>query len=129
MTVKDLKAALDDYADMLPAHYALGDLFFKGKLDFLDAMRAYVDALEKERHIQNCRFCEASISLTQMLGGNFKGKYKEEMLKRAVHTFNLTTNLPRNIHNVQYGYTEEDKKYWDERTKELYGVDLDLMQK
>lgn len=129
MNVKDFKAVLDGYNELLPIEYALGDLMFRHKLKFLDAVYAYIDALEKERHIQNSRFCEASISLTQMLGGNFKGKHKEEMLKRAVHTFNLTTNLPRNIHNEKYGYTEEDKRYWDERMKELYGVDLDLMNK
>lgn len=125
MTFEEFKTL--DYPEHLPMEFILGDLFFKGKIDFLMAMRAYVNALEKERHIQNCRFCEASISLTQILGNNFKGKYKEEALKRAVHTFNLTTNLPRNIHNEQYGYTDEDKKFWDERCKELYGVELDLL--
>lgn len=124
MTFEEFKTL--DYPDNLPMEFVLGDLFFKGKIDFLMAMRAYVNALEKERHIQHCRFCEASISLTQILGKNFKGKHKEKALKRAVHTFNLTTNLPRNIHDEQYGYTEADKKFWDERCKELYGVELDL---
>lgn len=129
MTIKELKSALKDYPDEFPAEIALGDLMFKGNLDYLAAMRAYVFSLEKERKIQHCRFCEASISLTQILDGNYKGKDKVDMLKRAVHTFNLTTTLPRNIHNEKYGYTDEDKDYWDKRTKELYGVDLDLMNK
>lgn len=126
MTTRELKATLEGYYDELPAEYALADLFFKGKVNFLDAMKAYTYALEKERHIQNCRFCEAAVSLTQILGGNYKGKSKEEILKRAVHTYNLNLNLVPGIHDEKYHYTEEDKKFWDEFCNSIYGVDLDL---
>ena len=114
-----------DYNEELPIEIVLADLMFKGMLNTTTIMQSYTTALEKERYLNENKFEEACINLTQILGGNFKGKHKKEMLKRAVHTFNLTRRLPKNIHNAMYGYTDEDKTYWDEFCKNIYRIDLE----
>lgn len=114
-----------EYDDDLPMEIVLADLMFKGMLNTNTIMECYTMALERERHLNESKFEEACINLTQILSGNFKGKHKKAILKRAVHTFNLTRRLPKNIHNAQYEYTDEDKAYWDEVCKTLYGIDLE----
>ena len=52
--------------------------------------------------------------------GNWKGKHKESLIKRAIHILNLNKTIPSNIYNEQYGYTDEDKKEWDEFMKMHY---------
>ena len=89
-----------EYNDGLPIELVLADLMFKGMLNPNTIMECYTRALERERHLNESKFEEACINLTQILGGNFKGKHKRGMLKRAVHTFNLTRRLPKNIHNA-----------------------------
>jgi hypothetical protein len=122
MTYEEFKNL--DYPDSYPMEFVLADLMFNRQLDFVKVSQIYTNSLEKERHKLNSRFNEACINLTQLLGKNFKGKHKSEAQKRAVHTFNLCPTLPHHIHDEDYGYTEEDKKYWDEFTKRMYGIDL-----
>ena len=122
MTFKEFKEL--EYPDSYDMEHILSDLLFYQRLSFPLIASLYVRSLEKERHKLKSRFNEACINLTQMLGKRHTGKFKEEMLKRAVHTFNLTDTMPKHIHDEDYGYTEEDQKYWDEFTKSLYGIDL-----
>lgn len=70
------------------------------------------------------RFNEACTNLTQILGGNFKGKEKKKAIKRAIHTFNLNTTLVPHVHDAKYEYTSEDEKEWDDFCKLIYGTSL-----
>lgn len=113
-----------DYPDSMPMNQVLSDLLYKGTLNLWDIIVPYTEAIEKERHLNNMRFEEACVNLTQMLSKNFKGKDKEEAIKRAIHTFNLTKTLVPHIHDDNYGYTEVDEEKWDEFCKLHYGTDL-----
>lgn len=113
-----------DYPDDMPMNLVLADLMYKGIIDTNFIMSCYTDAIERERHLNAMRFEEACVNLTQMLGKNFKGKSKEEAIKRAIHTFNLTKTLVPHIHDYDYNYTEENEKEWDEFCKTIYGTDL-----
>ena len=113
-----------DYPDGMPMNLVLADLMYKGLIDTNTIMSCYTEAIEKDRHLNAMRFEEACVNLTQMLGDNFKGKDKEQVLKRAVHTFNLTKTLVPHIHDSSYGYTEMDEKKWDDFCKTIYGMDL-----
>lgn len=113
-----------DYPDAMPMKHVLSDLLYKGIINLWDIIIPYTEAIEKERHLNSVKFEEACINLTQLLGKNFRGKYKEEAIKRAIHTFNLTKTLPPHIHDEQYGYTEEDDKQWDEFCELHYGTNL-----
>lgn len=116
-----------DYDDRLPFEFVLVDLLYKKMLDVNQVLTCYTEALDKERHLNAMRFEEACVNLTQILGGNFKkGKDKDSMLKRAVHTFNLSNSLPKHIHDAKYGYTEQDEKEWDEFCKLMYGTNLKI---
>jgi predicted solute-binding protein len=70
------------------------------------------------------RFNEACINLTQMLGDNFKGKEKQEVIKRAIHTVNLNTSLVPHVHDEKYGYTSDDEKKLDKFCEMIYGTTL-----
>jgi len=113
-----------DYNDDLLFKYVLVDLLYKKLIDVNFVLSCYTDALDKERHLNTMRFNEACVNLTQMLGGNFKGKEKQKAIKRAIHTFNLNTTLVPHVHDKKYGYTCEDEKEWDEFCKNIYGTDL-----
>ena len=121
-----------DYLPSTPMEVVLSDLLFKHQIDVNTVLIAYTSALEKQRHIDYCKFEEACINLTQILSPNFKiikpecknQNYKVEAIKRAIHTLNHSQCLPRNVHNEEYGYTEEDKKQWDEFCKMHYGDDF-----
>ena len=113
-----------DYTDVMPMKQVLSDLLYKGILNLWDIIVPYTEAIEKERHLNKMKFEEACVNITQMLGKNFKGKHRQEAIKRAIHTFNLTKTLVPHIHDEQYGYTEEDEKQWDELCKMHYGTDL-----
>ena len=113
-----------EYPDMMPMREVLSDLLFKGILNPWEIIIPYTEALEKERHISFCKFEEACITLTQILGKNFKGKHKEGVIKRAIHIFNLTKTLVPHIHDEEHNYTEEDEKEWDEFFKLHYNIDL-----
>lgn len=119
MTFKELKEL--NYPDYLEVKDILGDLFYKGHVNFIDAAVAYIAALEKERHDKNSLFNEACTVITMALSGNWKGKHKETLIKRAIHILNLNKTFPSNIYNKQYGYTDEDKKEWDENMEMHYG--------
>ena len=110
-----------DYPDYLEVKDILGDLFYKGHVNFLDAAVAYITALEKERHDKNSLFNEASTVIAMALSGSWKGKHKETLIKRAIHILNLNKTFPSNIYNEKYGYTNEDKKEWDENMEMHYG--------
>lgn len=113
-----------DYRDDLPMEIVLSEAFYKKQIDFLAATNAYVYALEKAKHRQVSLFNEASTIITMWLSGNLKKpKDKESLFKRAVHIFNLNKTFPSNIYNKQYGYTDADKKQWDEQMKLHYGID------
>lgn len=122
MKFKDLKNL--DYHEELPLEYVLSDMMFKGQLSFIEVSNCYTQALDRERHLSKMRFIEAVTNITQLLGDGFRGKYKKEIIKRAIHTFNLNNTLPRHIHDEKYGYTEEDKKKWDEFCETMYGKDF-----
>lgn len=113
-----------DYPDSMPMNQVLSDLLYKGTLNLWDIIVPYTEAIEKDRHLKNMRFEEACVNLTQMLSKNFKGKDKEEAIKRAIHTLNLTKTLVPHIHDAEYGYNEDDEKEWDEFCKMIYGTDL-----
>lgn len=103
-----------NYPDGLDVEDILADLFYKGHVNFLSAAVAYTKSLEKDRHDKTSLFNEAACVITMALSGNWKGKHKESLIKRAIHILNLNKTFPRNIYNKQYGYTDEDKKEWDE---------------
>lgn len=113
-----------DYPDRMPFQEVLSDLLYKGTLNMWDIIVPYTEAIEKERHLNSMRFEEACVNLTQMLGKNFKGKSKEEAIKRAIHTFNLTRTLVPHVHDEDYNYTSSDEAEWDEFCKMIYGTDL-----
>lgn len=113
-----------DYPDDMPMNLVLADMMYKGIIDTNFIMSCYTDAIERERHLNAMRFEESCVNLTQMLGGNFKGKDKEQAIKRAIHTFNLTKTLVPHVHDERHGYTLEDEKEWDEFCKTIYGTDL-----
>lgn len=109
-----------NYPDYLKVEDVLADLFYKGYVNFLSAAVAYANALEKDRHDKESLFNEAACVITMALSGNWKGKHKEPLIKRAIHILNLNKTFPSNIYNKQYGYTDEDKKEWDEFMKMHY---------
>lgn len=115
-----------DYNDNLEMEIVLSEAFYKHQINFLAAMSAYTYALEKEIHRQSSLFNEASTVITMWLSGNWKKpKDKASLLKRAVHIFNLNKTFPPNIYNKQYGYTDEDKKEWDDQMKLHYGINCE----
>lgn len=113
-----------DYNDEMPFKYVLVDLLYKKLIDVNFVLSCYTDAIDKERHLNTMRFNEACVNLTQMLGGNFKGKDKQHAIKRAIHTFNLNTTLVPHVHDAKYGYTSDDEREWDDFCKLIYGIDL-----
>jgi len=113
-----------DYNDDLPFRYVLVDLLYKKLIDVNLVLSCYTEALDKERHLNAMRFNEACINLTQILGGNFKGKEKQTAIKRAIHTFNLNTTLLPHVHDEKYGYTNDDEREWDDFCKMIYGTNL-----
>ena len=130
MKFKDFKNL--DYDPESSMELVLSDMLFKRQIDVNTILIAYTTALEKERHIGNCKFEEACINLTQLLSPNFKiikpeskkVDYKMNAIKRAIHTLNFSKCLPQNVHNSEYGYTEEDKKDWDDFCELHYGDDF-----
>ncbi len=114
-----------NYPDCLEVEDVLADLFYKGYVNFLNATVAYSNALEKDRHNKGNLFNEAACVITMALSGNWKGKHKESLTKRAIHILNLNKTFPSNIYNKEYGYTDEDKKEWDEFMKMHYGYQED----
>jgi len=119
-----------DYNDNLEMEIVLSEAFYKHQINFLAATNAYTYALEKEKHHQSSLFNEASTVITMWLSGNWKKpKDKESLFKRAIHIFNLNKTFPSNIYNKQYGYTDEDKKEWDENMKLNYGIECEEEQK
>lgn len=118
MTLGELKNL--NYPDCLEVEEVLADLFYKGYVNFLSAAVAYSNALEKDRHNKESLFNEAACVITMALSGNWKGKHKKSLIKRAIHILNLNKTFPSNIYNEQYGYTDEDKKEMDEFMKMHY---------
>ena len=113
-----------EYNDNMPFEYVLVDLLYKKEIDVNFVLSCYTNALDRERHLNAMRFNEACVNLTQMLGGNFKGKDKQKAIKRAIHTFNLNTTLVPHVHDTKYGYTSDDEKEWDEFCEMIYGTNL-----
>jgi hypothetical protein len=113
-----------EYDDNMPFELVLVDLLYKKTIDVNYVLSCYTTALDKERHLNAMRFSEACINLTQILCGNFKGKEKQEVIKRAIHTFNLNTTLVPHVHDEKYGYTSDDEKKWDEFCEMIYGTTL-----
>lgn len=122
LTLGDIKKM--NYNDNLPFKYVLVDLLYRKLVDVNFVLSCYTEALDKERHLNAMRFSEACINLTQMLGGNFKGKEKKKAIKRAIHTFNLNTTIMPHVHDEQYGCSTEDEKEWDEFCEMIYGTNL-----
>jgi len=113
-----------DYPDGMPMNLVLADLMYKGLINTNSIMSCYTEAIERERHLNAMRFEEACVNLTQIIGNRFKGKEKKKVIKRAIHTFNLTKTLVPHVHDDSYGYTEDDEQRWDELCKSIYGIDL-----
>lgn len=114
-----------NYPDDAPLEYVLADLMYNKQLDANTILLSYTNALERERHLLNCRFNEAAINIHQVLCGNFRKKSeKEEVMKRCIHTFNANKTVVSHIHDEKYGYTEEDEKKWDEFCELMYGTNL-----
>lgn len=122
LTFGDIKKL--GYNDNMPFGYVLVDLLYKKLIDVNFVLECYTTALDKERHLNAMRFNEACTNLTQILGGNFKGKEKKKAIKRAIHTFNLNTTLVPHVHDKMYEYTSEDEKEWDDFCQTIYGTNL-----
>lgn len=122
LTFGDIKKL--SYNDNMPFGFVLVDLLYKKLIDVNYVLSCYTNALDKERHLNAMRFNEACTNLTQILGGNFKGKEKKKAIKRAIHTFNLNTTLVPHVHDAKYEYTSEDEKEWDDFCKLIYGTTL-----
>ena len=110
-----------DYRPDDTMEFVLSDMLFKHQIDINTILLTYTNALEKERHIGHCKFEEACVNITQLISKNFKKKDRLEAIKRAIHTRNFSKCLPKNVHNSDYDYTEEDKKSWDEFCELHYG--------
>lgn len=124
MTFGDFKKL--DYNDNLKMEIVLSEAFYKHQIDFLAATNAYTYALEKEKNRQSSLFNEAATVITMWLSGHWKKpKDKVALFKRAIHIFNLNKTFPSNIYNEQYGYTDKDKKAWDENMKRHYGIECE----
>ena len=113
-----------DYNDNLPFKFVLIDLLYKKVIDVNFVLSCYDNAINKERYLNAMRFNEACTNLSLILGGNFKGKEKQEVIKRAIHAFNINTSLVPHVHDAKYGYTSDDEKEWDEFCEMIYGTDL-----
>lgn len=121
MTFNEFKN-LDYPADM-PMEYALADCFYRGIMDVNTILKSYSQAIERDRHENKMKFEEACVCIAQHLAGNYKKDIKE-LNKRMVHIFNQAGTLPHGVYDEAYGYTEDDKKYWDEFFKMHYGIEL-----
>lgn len=112
-----------DYPDNLPMESVLEQAFYNGQINFLATVVAYEHSLNKKLHRKDSLFNEASTVITMGLSGNWKGKHKPTLIKRAIHILNLNKTFPKNIYNEEYRYTDGDKKEWDEFVKIHYGID------
>jgi len=111
-----------DYPDKLPFEYVLVDLLYKKQISVNEILTAYSTAIEEENHINKMRFEEACANLCQILSGNFKTEeQKSTMMKRAIHTYNMSNSMATHVFDKQYGYTEDDKAQWDEHCDRVYG--------
>lgn len=122
MTYKEFKNL--DYPDEYSIEYVLRDLMFKKKLDFVTIAILYSKALEQQNTILDSEFTEASTCIYQLLSGNYIGKDKEEVIKRAIHIYNLNRKLFKDVLNKQYNYTESDLAKWDNFCEITYGIKL-----
>ena len=114
-----------NYLPDAPMEYVLADLLYGGKMDINEVLSAYAKAIERDRHESSMRFEEACVCLNQYLSGNYtKKKDKEEMTKRMLHILNKTKTLVPHIWDKKHEYTDEDKKYWDDFCKTIYGSEL-----
>ena len=115
-----------DYPDYVRMEDVLANEFYHHRIHLFSAIGAYTEALEREKHHQNSLFNEASAVIAMWLSGNWKKpKDKESLFKRAIHILNLNKTFPSNVYNNEYGYTNEDKKEWDEQMKLHYGVECE----
>ena len=103
---------------------ALVKAMMDGAINMMEITNAYTRALEAERYKSKMRFEEACTCLSQYLLGHYPKKNPNDMHNRMIHIFNRSETLPHDIYNKQYGYTEEDKKKWDEHCRMIYGTDL-----
>lgn len=105
-----------NYPDDLPMEYALISAMFEGKISMIEITNAYTKALEKERRLSSMKFEEACLNIFSLLS---IGK-KEEDIKRAIHTFNLSKTLGKHSLDKKFKYTEEDEKMWDKLCLNIY---------
>lgn len=123
MTFEEFKQL--DYPDSLPMEIVLEQAFYKKQINFLVTVIAYEHSLNVEMHRKDSLFNEAATVITMGLSGNWKGKHKQTLIKRAIHIFNLNKTFPSGIYDKEYGYTNADKKEFDEQMKLHYGIDCD----
>lgn len=87
-----------DYPNGLSFEYVLVDLLFKKQLNVNEILTAYSEAIEKENHINKKRFEEACFNLGQILSGNFTTEeQKSNIMKHAVHTYNISNSMANNF--------------------------------
>ena len=113
-----------DYPADTPMESVLADCLYRGNMSVNVILMTYTQAIERDRHENKMKFEEACVCMAQHLSGNYKGKDKEKLHKRMVHIFNQAGTFPHGVYDETYGYTEEDKKYWDEFFKLHYGIEL-----
>lgn len=114
-----------DYPDYYRMEEVLANEFYHHRIHLFSAIGAYTEALERERHNKESLFNEASAVIAMKLSGNYKGEHKESLIKRAIHILNLNKTFPSNVYNKEYGYTDEDKKEWDENMKLIYDFECE----
>lgn len=118
----------DDFKHMeFPGYWSLEDcllcLMRSRKIDYNELNKRYVQYLQEQEHIAHSNREEAAVCLLQLLNGNFTGDDLKMVQKRAIHTYNKTTTLPKHILDEKYGFTEEDDRYWSKFMKDTYGTD------
>lgn len=121
LTFADIKNLT--YPDFCPIEKVLEDLLIKRIININELLESYTNAIERERHQEKCKFSEAITVLVQKLSDNFKDQ-QDDINKRAIHIISGSKLMPENLYHEKYGYTEEDKKFWDEIFKDVYGFNL-----
>ena len=81
---------------------------------------AQVEILENEKYKLRCHFEDSVVSTIQLFGGNFKGENYEKAKKRLFYNTSFSKQFP-NMTTTCEPLTDEDKKYWSDFFKSIYG--------
>ena len=110
------------YDPSMPMESVLAKTMYDGTIDFMTVMTAHHIAVERRNHLNKSRFNEACINLVQLLSQNFEGEDLLLAQKRAIHTLGVSAEWG-GLWDSLYGYTEEDKKKFDEEMVKRYGLE------